>query len=48
MEKTQDANYKELIFDTWYEAVAFAQKKQLWGKVVLTEKENGKYVIEDK
>lgn len=35
-------------FDTWYEAVAYAQKIRVWGKVEIVEKPDGKYVINEK
>ena len=34
-------------FKTWYEAVAYAQKKRLWGKVTIIQ-EGDFYVIVDK
>ena len=36
------------VFDTWYEAVAYAQKTRVWGKVEVVERPDGKYVLNER
>ena len=47
----QEANYLKIlgqsVFDTWHQAVYYAIKNKLWGKVAIV-KANDLYVIKNK
>ena len=46
-EKSSKVMERKEVFDTWYEAVAYAQKTRVWGKVEVVEKPDGKYVLNE-